>query len=823
MTMQIIHNDVTVSPRCVDCPYSIRVCGARGPVDADFVIVGEAPGATELQDGMPFVGPSGKLIQQVFRDIGHPDFMQKCFITNALQCKPPVNISPSEDAINTCKPRLFDQLAMSKRKVILALGNTALRSLTGNHKLKITQVRGTVFDTPHGLVVGTMHPAAILHNPANDYQKLVTDVKYAVDLYYTPENRKDPGEIQWTVVTPEYVEHAIDRLLLCTMLACDIETYRTDARKGYVTCIGISWNGHITLIFRPDTFPALRRLFTAKHINFIWHNGKYDSGFLNVYYGDSIARVDNDTMLMHYALNEQRGTHGLKQLASEYLGADSYADLLNAWFKGADTENVKDFSKIPERVLFPYLAKDAAYTYQLYEVLKKEIESDPDTRKLYYHLLMPANDMISGIEDRGMLIHVCELNRLKRVRKRRMRDQVAKMRSLIELEMERQGLKITNAQDVDELAVVAPNIKGVFNAERFNPNSHKHVFFVLFHLFKLKPTPPIPGMRVVLSTSKEVVNMLPSHPFVDVLREYRSNAKEYSTYLIGIERKLDTDLRLRSTIKIHGAETGRLSSARPNVMNIPRNGIIKRMFIAPEGYVLIEIDYSQAELRTVANRSGDPFLVDVYTHGRDLHTEVAKRLGISRYVAKTLNFAILYGITAKMAAVRMGISVPEATDAISGWWANAPYVKRYIDWCRAHPIAGKPLVTPFGRKRRFGMVTAKNLVSLQNEAGNFPIQSIASDLLLYSAVRIDESLQALDAWIINLIHDAMLLQVPNDPDVIDRVLRIAVNMMIDVPKIVLGDSVPFDVGIKVGKSWGDMHEISSTNYKLVQVHCQLTT
>lgn len=266
--------------------------------------------------------------------------------------------------------------------------------------------------------------------------------------------------------------------------------------------------------------------------------------------------------------------------------------------------------------------------------------------------------------------------------------------------------------------------------------------------------------------------------------------------------------------------TGRLSSADPNMQNIPTDTSIKNLFAAPPGYIFVEVDQSQAELRVAAALSGDKALAEIYQKGLDLHTEVTIAIYGDAFLnctnkemrtrmrrdAKTVNFGILFGMTAKLLSSRLGITYDEAQRMIDIWFDRFPDVKRFLSHCRSMPAKRRHLQTVFGRRRRFPLITVENLHKLQNEAGNFPIQSVASDLTLMAGMSIDQELEAMGALIVNIVHDSLLIQVPDNAMTIYNVVNIARNAMIQTAVDYLGDTVPFDADAKVGINWGDCHD-----------------
>jgi DNA polymerase-1 len=261
---------------------------------------------------------------------------------------------------------------------------------------------------------------------------------------------------------------------------------------------------------------------------------------------------------------------------------------------------------------------------------------------------------------------------------------------------------------------------------------------------------------------------------------------------------------------LHGTVTGRLSSRKPNLQNIPRDSKIKNIFCAAPGNVLIEFDYKGAELRVLAYLSQDDFLRNVFLTGRDLHDEVAAFLfgqnftKEQRVKAKNVNFGIAYGRTHYTIAEEFKMSEIEAKALLDEWFRRAPKAHKFLLECDGKAERGEVLVTPFGRKRRFGLISDVKVQELRNEARNFPIQSIASDLNLSAGRNMESEISALKGMIVNLVHDNTIVEVKDDPAIIKEAILVGTKHMVNAPKIYLNTDVPFEVEVKVGKVWGEL-------------------
>ncbi len=489
-----------------DYPY-VEGCG---PDIADIVICGEAPGDTEVRRGVPFVGRAGMLLDKILEDAGID--RADCYLTNACCCRPTPHRAPKKDEIGCCRERLFKEIAARKPKVVIALGNAALKALTGRNG--ISGWHGAVIqqDVLNTYVVPTYHPAAVLRSPRlymdllNDVKKAVTVLKgdYAVNEYVT--------RVNYVVIKNET---DFDKFMTVgTDIAIDVET----ASDGSLLCIGLSWSeGQSVVIDKnaltPETINRLNDLF--KHCNLVGHNLKYDiqvlwrNGFTN-------ARTGADTMLEHYTMNEIPGTHGLKQLAREYLNAPEYDEAVKPYHR-------RGFEQCPPDILWDYNAKDVAYTYQLHKKFEKML--DENNKRVLNTLLYPASDILARMESLGIMVN----------------------RTLLET------AQTQYSKELEEIVAELHRVAG----KPFNPNSYQQLIQVLYKDLEL----PVPGK---LATDEDALNQIKEfHPIVDLLLHYRAKKKISSTYINALLGAADENDRVHTTFNLHGTVTGRLSSSHP--------------------------------------------------------------------------------------------------------------------------------------------------------------------------------------------------------------------------------------------------------------------
>ncbi len=783
----------------------------------DILIVGDSPSPVEINTNSFLPGDSCALLQKAIKDASGGKWTQLRFAsTHAVLCLQ--NSGKTKQYLSacaaSCRGRLLHVMQTVQPKLIMALGNTALRTLMNDESLKITHCIGRVMIQPETQipVVPVLHPAAVRHQPASfkDFEVgVVLAIQTALETpTQTPLLKKSPGVTKWHVISSiadakkaamRLYELAFKQCQATSIpypMSCDIETTGLKPHSGDTTMqVGISWKPNHTLLFSTsDTWVALHPLFKTRKIAWVFQNGKFDCQFLRRV--GLPARVDEDVMLLHYLLDEHRGTHGLKTLATRLLGADEYAAELSPYLGKKDEY---DFRKIPPDVLNEYHAKDCDYTLQLYHLLKPQVEQDTQLYNVYRQILLPASELLIHVESRGIHINA-DCKETLRITLQQAKDDVTN---------EIQYL----VQDCWDPNVFAAQLGKKQIPQVFNPSSHEQLHWVLYNRLNLTTPSGVPR-----TTNKDSLERLQpfGHPLIQAILKHRSVSKLLSTYVVGLNKHINASGDVHSSYLLHGTVTGRLSSREPNLQNIPRESSIKSLFCARPGYIFLEVDYSSAELRTLAYLSRDKTLIQIFKEGRDLHDEMAEVLFGKGYTyedrvkAKMVNFGIAYGRTGFSIAQQFKIPPAEGERMVRMWFARFPEAHRYITSCRDAVTRGEAIVTPFGRKRRFGLTTQRTLHEQQNEAANFPISSTASDLTLLSACTLRPLLAAHDAHIVNMIHDSLLIECPQQQEVVLEVARLTRLAMVSMPVQVLvdGGRVPFSVDVECGPSWGDMHELS---------------
>jgi uracil-DNA glycosylase family 4 len=823
------------SGKCEGCPFITAHIESNEIYKRDIMIIGDSPGRNEIAKGQPFVREAGTLLWKTLAAFGIK--REDCAITNALRCYVPDEIFQKKakvlvDPIHSCRHRLVDEIRIVQPKVIIALGNVALQALTLDFDMKIGNQRGIVHDVTiydeNGevefvtKVITSYPPSTILKKP-NEYRKFRRDLAYAKHLALGGQP-KDPGESKWMAVEEPFSNahwRALDMLLGagyddlpkdedgCLLVGADIETNSLDPISGGVLALGLSPKKNFTIIFSDKVIPYLGELFDSDKIKFIWHNGKFDTKFLQRIKQQKIrgqgpkedsstpvklpARLDHDTILLHYCLDEQKGTHDLKQLSTYNLGAGDYS----GEFKEYMPEKNATFADAPKEALYSYLAKDCDYTRQLFELFYPQVTKDKKLNFLYHKLLIPLSHLLLKVEERGVWVDPQYLDDLEQ----KLNKQLEEYEEAIQKAVEPYWDELEYAFDTKVAKV----------PDTFNPGSPKQLKWLLYSAMNMRP-----GKGRKKDTNEETLKTLPHNPVTDGILQYRKVKKQIGTYVTGMRKHIRNDGRVHTTFMIFGTETGRLSSADPNTQNIPRDKIIKDIFAAPPGRLLLDLDLSQAELRTLAALSGDKALTEVYKEGRDLHDETAEAIygpnytSENRTASKSVNFGICYGLT-EYSLVQSGSAKNEreARKMIQGWKNAFPVAWQYLQDQRELPVLGKYAESPFGRRRRFPLITPETLNAIQNEASNHAIQGVASDLNLLVCMNIDDALvNKFDTLLVNIVHDSIIMETPDDLETIIKIEKFAQETLTRVAKEWLKTDVPFLLDGKFGKAWGSAQPIT---------------
>jgi len=683
------------------------------------------------------------------------------------------------------------------------MGNPALRSLTGDYSLKITQVRGRIIPSPLAEIgiLPVVHIAALMRG-GGSFRQWKQDIQYALDIglegrepipYEPARVEVIPGTDYWGQqhgeTTQEKVDELFHRMLgVSQSLTGDIETSGFDHINDRILSVGITPDSDTSVgyCFYPVHFPFIKKWLESPDIEWNWHNGKFDIKFLRQ---EGIkARVDEDTMLMSYALDEEGGVHDLETVAKDTLGAPDYKHMLDPYLPNKQAS----YELVPPDILAQYQAIDTANTARIRAIYRRRVRRDPALDKLYTRTLLPASEMLAWVEANGICTDP---------------ERIAENAQYF------QAMKAEVAAEIQEMV-----------GYPINAGSPLQIKDLLFRRMRLPN-------RAKGSTKEDVLLRLQKeteHPIFGLILKHRKAVKMYGTYVKGLQKHIHPDTnRIHATYLIHGTRTGRLAARNPNMQNPPRDPQIRGSFVSAPGYELVEIDLSQAELRSLGAVSGDEVLVGIYTSGGDIHTEMAKFLfpgwpdGRDKNVAKeqrvkckNVNFGIVYGISEFGLQEQIGGPLEESRRLIHGWYVRFPTAAEFINQCRMAPLRNQDITTCFGRRKRGGLVSRGNIGFLQNEAANFPHQSIASDITLHAAIRVWPTLAEWGVRIVNLVHDSIITEVPITPgnELRMRVARLIANELRQVPIDWGITAVPFMADMAYGTRWGSLVEYKGDLY-----------
>jgi uracil-DNA glycosylase family 4 len=761
---------------CETCPLQgERSAKTTGPNNAKVAVISRSPGANDVRVGKPFSGPSGEVLDHLLETNGYA--RKNVLVTNLVLC---YSENPPQGAISACKARLQDELRTVD--TVIVAGAEAVKELIG--KTSIKSARGVEHHKEGKRYIATNNPAAVLYD-SDSFPNLVEDFKLALNppppIVYPKVNIVNTRAVAIRLFK--------DLAMYGGEIAVDVEGHTP-----HLECIGFS--------MKPDEADVIPRhvltqvwdeLKTLLESNgkWLWHNGVYDVKLLRR--NGIQTHIAEDTFPLSWCLDEREsGVHGLSYLSRTQLGWLNY--------EPESVEHYKETGILPEDIdeLHKYNGYDCAATLQLFSLLRDRAVGD-GVYELYRGQKIPLMNALVDIELRGFhydAMAAADLNELIVIPK--LRELKAALREIVGLEL-------------------------------FNPASPQQVAAYLYDtcglIHQLKSTRKKSYAR---ATGKEVRKEITEGRFhcksryEDKLVAFAKEAELFSqinkqrgTYLEGLIKRVSDDGKLYCTFNPCGPATGRLSSRVPNFQNITREAKdivpgIRKLFKPSPGNVLVQADYSQAELRCIAKLSGDNELRAIYREsGRSLHRETASAFygpGYTKeeYVkSKNINFGVCYEQSAFMFSQMYQMPQKEAQRYIDAWFERFPDVLKWKESVKARVISDDAIVAPFGGKRRFHLITEENLEEVKRQAINFYPQNTASEFTVWSLCQ----LNSMGVPIISTVHDSIIADVPQR-DAMDVALLMK-QVMESAPSKTLGwDDMPFTVDISMSEiSWGDVEEI----------------
>ena len=530
---------------------------------------------------------------------------------------------------------------------------------------------------------------------------------------------------------------------------------------------------------REDVLTKLKPWLEAVNRKKVLQNAKYDQHvFAN--HGIALAGIEHDTMLQSYVIESDKG-HDLGQLCTRHLGLATiaYEDLCG---KGAKQIG---FDQVDIERAATYSAEDSDVTLRVHNVLHPQFAGEPGLSRIYHAIEMPARQVIWQIERNGILVDAAVLAR----------------------QSHEMGQKIM------ALEAQAYELAG----QPFNLASPKQLADILFEKqgLPVKKKTPSGGP----STDEEVLSELAlDYPLPKLLLEHRSLSKLKGTYTDKLPRMINPQTgRVHTHFSQASVVTGRLASTDPNLQNIPvrseEGRKIRTAFIAPADSSIVSADYSQIELRIMAHLSGDEGLLHAFAHGEDVHRATAGEIfGVTplevgpdqRRVAKSINFGLIYGMSAFGLARQLGLERGAAQTYIDRYFARYPGVARYMEEARESARQHGYVETAFGRRLWFPEIRSSNgnrRQGAERAAINAPMQGTAADLIKLAMIAVQNWLEksAMKSKLVLQVHDELLLEVP-DNELSDVRLQLP-KLMAQVAEL----KVPLVVEVGIGANWEAAH------------------
>ena len=516
----------------------------------------------------------------------------------------------------------------------------------------------------------------------------------------------------------------------------------------------------------------------------VFQNAKFDLGVLERagrgILGGPIAPID-DTMLISYAQGAGAHGHGMDELAARHLG---HTPITFDQVTGTGRARIP-FNRVPLPRATEYAAEDADVTLRLWHVLRPQLRTSRSLA-LYEQLERPLVRVLAGMERAGISVDKAELERMSR-------DFSARM-AVMETEIHALAGRSFNLGSAKQLGEVLFDEMALPGGKRMKTGAWGTDSFVLQAL-------------------AEQGHELPAR-----ILEWRQLSKLKSTYADALVEEINPETdRVHTSFQMAITATGRLSSNEPNLQNIPirteEGGRIRRAFIAAPGHVLVSADYSQIELRLMAHVADIPALKDAFAKGQDIHARTASEVfgvpmekmdGSVRRRAKTINFGIIYGISAFGLARQLGIAPAEARTFIDAYFARYPGIRDFMERTRDEARTHGYVLTPFGRRCWIAGIGEKNQQRrgyAERQASNAPIQGGAADIIKRAMVRLPPVLRerAPRARMLLQVHDELLFEAPEDEA--EALAEAARTVMEGAATL----SVPLVVETGTGRNWSEAH------------------
>jgi DNA polymerase-1 len=531
-------------------------------------------------------------------------------------------------------------------------------------------------------------------------------------------------------------------------------------------------------INKKDFLQLIKPILESPKIPKYGHNLKYDYQALSRE-GIEVASLSFDTMIASYLLSPQTRAHNLDNIAFVELGYEKIPleELIGV-------KKLNNLSEAPLDKVAQYSCEDADISFRLVKQFAPQIKKQ-GFGKLFSEIEMPLVPILAQMEEAGVKLDC---------------DYLKKMAKQVDQEIKNLKAKIFKCAGCE-----------------FNISSTQQLRKILFEDLKIS-SDGVKRTKTGHSTAaSELSKMRGKHKIIDLIMQYRELTKLKNTYIDTLPKQVDKKNRLHTSFNQTITATGRLSSSDPNLQNIPiRTDLgqkMRRAFVADSGHKLISADYSQIELRIVAHLAQDKKMIQAFLAGEDIHSATAAAVyGVPidkidskmRRTAKTVNFGVLYGMSAYGLSQSLRISREEAQDFIDTYFAIYPGIKKYTEEIVAKAKTTGYVETLFGRRRYLPELNSSVFVirgSAERMAINMPVQGTAADIMKKAMINVKSKIKNQKSKLLLQVHDELVFEVPQDE--VKKSSKEIKKIMESVFKL----SVPLTVDVSVGDNWQDMKKI----------------
>jgi DNA polymerase-1 len=787
-------------PYCTKCELqtkrkqAIAGCGSYTPT---IMYVGLQPTADDDMFARPAMGERGMLLERIVDRAGLPKrdiyytYLVKCFSGEKSK-------KPKMSCIKQCADYLRKEILALKPKLVILEGPDVLKFLTQDRKSNMHLLQGAMLQIPE-FPDSLFMPIYSIDSIYADYNyetQIVNNLRRGYANILNPNASKLPTTYLF-IDNEDQLDKLFVMLKDTEYLSLDIETDGGPTfQKTKTTCWAISWAAGKAAYFpwlRDGNVPhweadAQARVVEKwntflKNKKLILHNGKYDLKILRYGVGLTEGLYYFDTVISANIIDETQMSLKLKNLAWIHTDMGGYDDALETVKHKLKVSH--DYSVIPREILKHYVCGDVDCTFRIFDKHRTELK-EKNLEFLMYGIYMPVANIFMELEYAGVKVDVPYLDKLK-------------------VEYEAKLVKLDAA--IQEAAGC-----------KFDVNSSSQMSDVLFNKLKL---PIIKSgkskSKTQESSDKHVLTKLKGkHPVVELILEYRAAATLLNNFITTLLDLVDTQGFVHTTYNVATQATSRTSSQKPNLQNLPRsNKDIKKSFITRPGYEYYEFDFSQIEIRVLAQLSRDPKLIEDLNSGADIHRMMASTVyGVPfdkvtsdmRSNAKSVSFGIIYGMTWRTLAETKGMTDVAAKRLYNNFFSGYAGVSKWIADVKDFARKYKCVYTPFNRIRHLdGIDHPINSIRSTCErcAVNSPIQSMGADIPNLALINLINTYppEQYDYKFCFQIHDAVILEINKD-----KAAEFApkVKYLLETTEPLI---VPTPVGCKKGPNLGEMEEI----------------